>query len=426
MNNMRKILFLSIVAIFAAGSVSAQKSALKDAKRALGSNDFNEARTLINQATQNPETATDPETWKIKGDIEFKMFDTQRDNEMLGKEADHDAMYNGLLNSYLPYLKSDSLGELPDEKGKVKNRVRKSIAETLKNNQRFYINCGIYFNDQKNYSKAADAFEVYWQIPTLPMFEGTKDAFVIDSTYQVIKYYAVVSAILAQEHQRAIKILKAAINEPFIDNSTYKEVELYELLGSEYLQLGDSAKYIETLYDGAKKFPSSRYFIPNLVNVFIQRGQHDQAMQYLDQAIANDPSNACDLNSVKGALYAEKGDYKRAEEEYNKALAQNPDCERALEQIAVNYILQAQEIKDESAKITDRKLQLEKDKEALDFYQKSLPYLENFTKSLRERSATKSEIDGALMKLRNVYYNLSLMGVDKSAELKKVESELGL
>lgn len=423
---MRKILFLSIVAIFAASSVSAQKSALKDAKRALGSNDFKEARTLINQATQNSETATNPETWKIKGDIEFKIFDTQRDNEILGKQSDQDAMFNGLLNLYLPYLKSDSLGELPDEKGKVRNRVRKDIAETLKNSHQFYINCGVYFNDQKDYGKAADAFEIYWKIPTLPMFAGTKEAFLIDSTYQVIKYYAIISAILAQEHPRAVNMLKRAANEPFIENSTYKEMEIYELLANEYIQLNDSVKYIETLHHGAEKFPGSRYFIPNLVNVFIQRGQNEQAMQYLDQAIANDPSNACDLNSVKGALLAERKDYEGAEAEYNKALAQNPDCERALEQMAVNYILRAQDIKEESSKISDRKLQIEKDKEAIEYYQKSLPFLEKFAILLKARSASKSEIDGALMKLRNVYYNLSLMGVDKSAQLNEVESELGL
>ena len=149
-------------------------------------------------------------------------------------------------------------------------------------------------------------------------------------------------------------------------------------------------------------------------------------MEYLDTAIQNDPSNACDLNSVKGALMAESGDYKGAEEEYKKALQQDAGCERALEALAVNYILQAQNIKEETATISDRQVVLENDKKVLEFYQVSLPYLENYTQLLRDRGADKSEIDSALMKLRNVYYNLSMLGVDKSAELKTVEDELGL
>ena len=192
------------------------------------------------------------------------------------------------------------------------------------------------------------------------------------------------------------------------------------------MQQGDTAKYIEILYEGADKFPKSKYFVPNLVNVFIREGNNEKAMQYLDTAIKNDPSNACDLNSVKGALLSESGNYAGAEEEYKKALQQDPNCERALEALAVNYILQAQNLKEVTATISDRKIQLENDKKSIEFYQLSLPYLEKFTNSLKERDGSKSEIDGALMKLRNVYYNLSMMGVDKSAELKKVEEELGL
>ena len=120
-----------MVAVFATGSVFAQKSALRDAKRSLGSNDLNEARTLIKQATTNAETANDPETWKVYGDIGDKAFNNELTNEMLGKQANQEVKFNGLLESYIPYLKADSLGELPDAKGKVKNRFRKDITGIL-------------------------------------------------------------------------------------------------------------------------------------------------------------------------------------------------------------------------------------------------------------------------------------------------------
>ncbi len=423
---MRKFLFLTMVAVFATGSVFAQKSALKDAKRALGSNDLNEARTLIKQATTNPETATDPETWKVYGDIGNKAFDNERTNEMLGKTANQEAMFNGLLESYEPYIKADSLGQLPDDKGRVRNKFRKDISGILKANHPFYINGGVYYNRKQDFNKAADFFEAYWNIPTLPIFEGEKDAFALDTTYQTIKYYAIITAIQAKDHARALNMLTRAANEPFIANNTYQESDVYELIASEHIQMGDTAKYLETLYEGAEKFPQSNYFIPNLANVYIRRGESQKAMEYIDQAIANNPNNACDLNSVKGALLAEKGDYAAAEAEYLKALAQDANCERALEALAVNYILQAQDLKEKTAMMTDRKLQVENDKKTVDLYQKSLPHLEKYTNLLKGRSADKTDIDAGLMKLRNVYYNLSMMGVDKSALLKEVETELGL
>lgn len=423
---MKKLFFLTLVTVLSAGSVFAQKSVLKDAKRALKSSELNEARTLIKQATTNPETATDPETWKVYGDIGNQAFDGERTKEMLGKEANHQLMYDGLMESYMPYLKADSLGELPNEKGKVKNRVRKDIAGIMKANHPFFINGGVFYNDKKDYAKAADFFEAYWNTPSLPMFQEEKNAFVLDSTYQTIKYYAIVTATLAQDHQRALRMLKRAANEPFIENTTFKESDIYELMASEYMQLGDTAKYVEILYEGAEKFPKSKYFVPNLVNLFIRQGNNQKAMEYLDQAIANDPSNACDLNSVKGALLAEKGDFAAAEAEYKKALAQDANCERALEALAVNYILQAQDLKDKTSAMTDRKQQFENDKKTIELYKLSLPHLEKYTQMLRDRSAGKSDLDAALLKLRNVYYNMSNMGEDKSAQLKQVEKELGL
>ena len=208
-------------------------------------------------------------------------------------------------------------------------------------------------------------------------------------------------------------------------HSAYQESDLYELMASEYMQLGDSASYIEVLSVGASKFPQSKYFIPNLINVYIRKGENEKALDYLEQAIENDPSNACDLNSVKAAIYAEREDFDKAEAEYKKALVKDENCERALEGLAVNYILQAQNLKDQSAQqMSDRKLQAENDKKTVEFYMLALPHLEKFTELLKARSADDSIIKSALIKLQHVYYNLSNLGVDKSHELEVVEEEL--
>ena len=423
---MRKLLFLTMIALFSAGTLFAQKSALKEAKRALGRDELKEARTMIQQASTHKETAGDPETWKIMGDIGNKAFDLERTKVMLGNESNDKVMYDGLLESYNPYLKADSLGQLPDDKGRVKNKFRKDISGVLRANHPFYINGGVYYNDQKDYKKATDFFQIYWDIPSLPMFEDQKDVFVLDSTYQTIKYYAIITAIQSEDHKRALAMLQRAANEPFIENSAYKESDIFELMASEYISLEDSAKFIEVLHEGAKKFPESKYFIPNLVNVFIRQGETNKAIEYLEQALQNDPSNACDLNSVKGALLVEQGEFEAAEKEYNKALAQDPNCERALEQIAVNYILQAQNLKEKTAMLSDRQKQVENDSITVGYYQKSLPPLEKFVELLKERNADPGILESALLKLRNVYYNLSGLGVDKSAELKIIEEQLDL
>jgi hypothetical protein len=52
--------------------------------------------------------------------------------------------------------------------------------------------------------------------------------------------------------------------------------------------------------------------------------------------------------------------------------------------------------------------------------------LEKYTQLLRARKAEKHDIESALLKLRNVYYNLSSMGVNKATELEAIEKELNL
>lgn len=426
---MKRSLLLITLCIFA-GFSFAQKKAVKDAKSAMKNVD--EARELIKPALTNPETVNDPETWKIAGDIEYKAFDDERTLEMqreiTGKGGNEEKMYIGLYNMYDPYIKADELGQIPNEKGQVKNKFRKDIVKNMRDGHRFYINGGVYYNEKRDFKRATDFFERYWELPSLAMFEDTKGDFnTQDSVYQTIKYYAVISSIQSADHDRSIKLLKKIIAEPYVQNSTYKESDAYELLASEYQQVNDSLAFVQVLNDGAKKFPGNKYFTPNLINEFIRGGKTAEAMTYLDQAIANDPSNTCELIGVKASLYAEQKNYASAEPAYLQAIAADANCEKALEGLGVLYILQAQDVKEKAGQTNSRSEQAQLDKQTADFYQKSLPYLEKYRDLLKARGADFDlDIKPALMKLQNVYYNLSLLNIDKSAEYEAVQKELGI
>lgn len=400
----------------------AQKKAVKDAKSEMNSNNFTEARSLIKPALTNAETANDAETWKIAGDIENKAFDAQRTNQMLQKDFKEDVMYDALLNSYAPYIKADELGQIPDEKGKVKNKFRKDIAGTLKANHAFFINGGVFYNDKKDYSKASIFFEKYWELPSLVVFADDKEKInTNDSTFQTIKYYAVITAIQAKEDERAITLLNKIIAEPFTPNSTYAESDVYELLASEYESTKDSVNFVKLLEIGSAKFPNNKYFLPNLINQYIKAGKSEEAIAYLDKAIANNPAGACDMYSVKASLFAEKKDFATADATYQTALTADASCERALEGLAVSYIVQAQNLKEEAGNVSSAKERATLDDKAKDLYKKAFPLLEKYKLSLENRKADEQEIKSMLVKLQNVYYNLNLEKEYEtvSAELEK-------
>ncbi len=424
---MKKLLLVTSLCLLA-GFSFAQKRAVKDAKSAM-KNNIQEARDLIRPALSDPETANDQETWKLAGDIEYKAFDDERTIEMqkaiTGKGSDEEKMYVGLYNMYEPYIKADELGQIPNEKGQIKNKVRKDIVKNMRDGHRFYINGGIYYDQKKDHARAADFFEKYWELPTLAMFDETRGDFNMqDTTYQIIKYYAVISAVQSQDHPRTVKLLKKLTGEPYIQNSTYKESDVYELLASEYQLMGDSVAYVEALRAGSQRFPGNKFFTPNLINEFIKQGKTAEAIAYLDQAIANDPSNMCDLMSVKASLYAEQKDYAQAEPAYQAAVNADANCERALEGLGVLYVLQAQDLKEKAGQTTNRREQSELDKATSDLYLKALPYLEKYHELLNARNADAYDKRAILMKLQNVYYNLSLLNVDKAAELDIIDKAL--
>jgi len=165
---MRKFLFLTMVALLSVGTLSAQSRALRDARRALQRNDLSEARTLTQQAANHPETANDPNLWRLIGDIGNATFDAQFTRQMLGQDANERQMYEGLLDSFAPYIKADSLGQIPDARGRVNNPVRRDITGIMRVNHQHLINAGIFFSESGNHARAADAFEWFWNIPSLP------------------------------------------------------------------------------------------------------------------------------------------------------------------------------------------------------------------------------------------------------------------
>ncbi len=64
------------------------------------------------------------------------------------------------------------------------------------------------------------------------------------------------------------------------------------------------------------------------------------------------------------------------------------------------------------------------DKATSEQYLKALPYLEKYHELLNVRNADEYDRKAILMKLQNVYYNLSLLNIDKAAELKVIEDAL--
>ena len=299
------------------------------------------------------------------------------------------------LGAILPYFKKAyELDQQPNEKGKVKPRFAKDIKGILGANHVYYINGGAYYFDQKDYQKASDFFEQYLEISDLDMFKGTPTA-ERDSNFMTVQFYAAVAATQINNHEKAVAALERA------KGTDYRRNDVYQYLCYEYEQAKDSVGLEKTLKEGMELFPEEPYYLLSLINNYIYSNRNDEAISYLNQAIAKDQNNP-QLYDVMGRVY-ETGlkDYAKAEEYFQKALAINPDYIESISNLGRVYYNQAVNKQGEANMINDAKQYQEELNKAKELFQKALPYFE-------KAHQAKPEERDYMIALRGIYYNLNM------------------
>lgn len=405
---MKRVLLLSMALCVAASAAFAQKKAVSQAQSiAKGNNaDFAEARTLIKGALENAETKDDPKTWYVAGFVEDQQFSAERMKEMLGQQPNQSVMYTALLNVY-PYLKkSYELDQAPDAKGKIKPKYTKDIKGIMTANHVYYVNGGAFYFDERDYKKAYDCFEQYLAVANDPMFAGEAIA-VRDTMYQTVQYYSALAALQMNDHDLALAALERA------KDNEYKQSEIYQYMHFEYEQLKDTVSMEKVLKEGMEKMPEDEYFLLHLINLYIYSNRNEEAIYYLEKAIADKP-NSAQLYDVLGSVY-ETGtkETEKAEQAYSKALEFDPEFVSALSNLGRVYYNQAINIQADANMISDNKLYQEELAKAKDMFRKALPYFE-------KAYSLKPDQTEYMIALRGIYYNLNM-----SKEFDEIEAKLG-
>lgn len=367
--------------------------------------DFADARSLIKGALENAETKDDPKTWFVAGFVEDQQFSAERTKQILGQQPNEPIMYDA-LEGILPYfLKSYELDQLPDAKGKIKPKHTKDIKSILSANHVYYINGGAYYFDQRDYKKAYNFFEQYLTISDLPMFKGEKVA-ERDSNFMTVQFYAAVAATQLGDSKTAITALERA------KNTEYKQNDIYQYLCYEYDQIKDSVSFEKTLVEGYKKFPEEKYYLLNLINIYIYSNRNEEAINFLNTAIASEPNNA-QLYDVMGRVY-ETGfkDYPKAEASFIKASELDPENTDILSNLGRVYYNQGVNKQGEANLINDNKLYQEELSKAKELFRKALPHFQ-------KAHQLKPDDTEYMTALRGIYYNL-----DMGKEFEEIDAKL--
>ena len=405
---MRKVVF-SVVLLLAASFTFAQEKAVKEAKKIANAvnPDFAQAEELINGALTNPETKDMAETWNVAGFIQKRRSEKEMESAYLRKPYDTLQVYKSALDMCKYYLKCDELAQIPNEKGKIKNKYRKNNAMAIKGERGNLINGGIqFFNEDKN-KEALEYFGMYVSLPSQPMFAEDEEL-KADTLLPQIAYYASLAAMKLEDYASVLKYAPAAKDD--------KEVGKFamEFVSTALKAQGDTAQWISSLQEGVQKYPEHPFFFGNLIDYYSSNKKFDDAMAFADNMIAKDPANPFNVY-VKGYLYHNMEDYDKALEYYKKTIELDPSYAEAYSNIGLIYCLKAQDFSGKATSdVNDPKYQ--EDMATLKkFYEEAKPYYE------KARELKPDQKDLWLNGLYRVYYNLQM-----GPEYEEIEKLMGM
>ena len=376
---MKKTLIMAALVLISAGCF-AQKANVKKAKNlALQETpDFSGARAAINEALTNEETKDLADTWYTAGLIGYQELSKENEKTYLGQARDEKRAGEAVVESFDYWMKAADLAgqKVLDKKGnevladkKTYALLQKKVLEYYKNQE--LVKYGIYLNDQRDFATAYGVFQRHLSIPELSLMQNEKlqKEMPKDSIYDQYKYYTAIFAIQAEMHPEAIAVLEE------MKDGNYEAITVNQFLYQEYVNVKDTANYVRVLQDAVSRFPQEPWFLQNLINHYIFSGQEQEAINYLDQAIAREP-NVAQYHLIKGNLNENQKNYEAALADFDRALAIDPTMADAEAGKGRVYYNQAVKMNEDAALIADAKEYKKALEEMNAMFRQSMPFFE--------------------------------------------------
>lgn len=393
---MKRILF-SMVLLMAFGFSFAQQKNVKEARTI--ANDvkpnFAKAEQLINEALVNPETSSDAATWDVAGLIQKRINEEEMKNAFLQKPYDTMTVYNSILKMFEYFQKCDELAQVPNEKGKIKNKYRRTNAASMIAERGNLINGGIESFNRNDSKSALKYFGTYVESASYPMLNEKANIAATDTLLPQIAYYALLAANNVEDHDAIMKYAPIAVNDK--ENGSVA----LQLLAEAQKTKGENDNWVATLQEGIVKFSNNPYFFANLVDYYNTSNQPEKAMDFVNDMLAKSPNDKLYLY-VKAYLYHNMKDYDNAIDFYKKTIAVDPEYAEAYSNLALVLLTKAQEVSDAATtNINDANYATDQAK-IKKMYEEAMPYYE------KVRSLRPDQTDLWAPGLYRIYYNLNM------------------
>ena len=384
------------VLLFAVSCAFAQKGKVTSALSYKETGKLDKAVEAIEETidASNPKTessVTWPRTWEVRGEIYQAVFQSKDENF---KKLSNDP----LTVAFDSYMKALQL----DDKDKFSKSIKIKLTLLIGDLTNQAVTA---FNDE-TYEKALKSFEQILAIDETPVYKAD-DPNAVDT---VIIFNAGLAAYNAKQYDKAIKYYEEAAKYK------YNGAKIYSLIANSYFQKKDTVGALNVLNGALKEYPNEVTILNEVINVYLNSNKVNDAMKYLDIAMAQDPKNAT-YYFVQGTLYDKLDKPEDAIKSYQKAIEFKADYFDAYYNLGAVYYNKGVKQVDVSNAVPSNepeKYEIEKDKADVEF-KKAIPYME---KALELNPTDKF----ALGSLKTLYYRLKML--DKYQVILEKEKSL--
>lgn len=347
---------------------------LKQAQGQLNAVDgsVDQANSLIEQAINNKHTASNPDTWYTAGKIQEKYYNAENEKMYLKQAYNKDKFFGSLSKMFDYFIKCDELEHQPDDKGKVTVKYRTETADLLSRVRINLVSGGVTYFNENNNEKAFELFSKYIDVSDAAMFEQF-NFLDTDSLLPEIAYYATLAGLKLEDYNKALKYVDLAMKK---EDVAQKAIE-YKAMA--YINLGDTANWLNTLKLGVEKFPAVEYFYSNLISYYNEHGNTESLLGFANDMLAKNPLPI--FYFVKGFVYQNMKKYDLAIEEYKVCIEKNPEYTGAYRNLGICYCQIAQDLSDASSDLNIKSKEYKAKKEEINSYYKlALPIYEQLRK----------------------------------------------
>ena len=299
MNALRKyiIAFLLLLTLPAMAA-----SVIRQAKEAIKKKQNLEqtAKNLLDEAAK-PETRHKDkvECLILAAECSQRLYEAENLKLYLKQKYDTAKFFSSILDMFVRLEMADSVGALPDEKGRVKPVYRRRNHDVLKPFRANLLNGGRWYFRKAQMAQAYPYLDTYVSTATHPFFVGDS----LLKTDTLIRQTAYLAAVAAHSSKKPDGVIKHAT---LAKEAGLKSDIIQEYYARAWLAKGDTVSWLRALDDGNRTFPTHTFFFTHLIDYYIELGDYDRCLSLAD-SMTHVASDVAIFWYAKSLVYLKQG-----------------------------------------------------------------------------------------------------------------------